>query len=81
MPLAYFNIFSVAFYLFSFLLIKKERLRFYTIAVFAEVTLHTMLVVYFIGRESGFQTTLIGLFMLMYYAEYISETNGVRKLP
>ncbi len=81
MPLAYFNIFSVAFYLFSFLLIRKDHLLLYSVATFVEVSLHTSLVVFFIGRESGFQTTLIGLFMLVFYAEYIIKTNRGRKLP
>ena len=81
MPMVYYNIFSVAFYLCSFLLIKKDRLWYYPIAVYLEVTAHTVLALYFIGTESGFQATLIGLNMMMFYAEYISETNRARKLP
>ena len=80
MPLAYFNIFSAVFYLFSFLLIWKDRLL-YCITAFVEVSLHTLLVVYFIGTESGFQATMIGLFMLVFYGEYIIETNRGRKMP
>lgn len=81
MPMVYFNFFSVAFYLCSFLLIKKNLLWYYPIAVYLEVTAHTMLTVYFIGMESGFQATLIGLNMLLFHAEYISETNRGRTLP
>ena len=42
-PMAYFNIFSIAFYLFSLLLIKQERVWLYSVLIHLEVVAHMSL--------------------------------------
>ena len=83
-PMASFNIFSMAFYLFSFLLIYKNRLYEFVVAAYLEVLLHMCLAVYFTGWENGFQITLIGMNILLFFAEYmgrILETKYIYAAP
>ena len=40
MPMVYFNIGSIVFYLLSFVLIQKEQLSLYTILMYVEVVAH-----------------------------------------
>ena len=71
-PMARFNIFSITFYLFSFLMLKSEKLWIYSVSVYLEVILHMGLAVCFVGADSGFQVTIIGMNTLVFYAEYMS---------
>ena len=77
-PMAYFNVFSMAFYAFSFILIWKDRLRVFSYAVYVEVVLHMMLAVFFTGWENGFQVTLVGMSALLYFAEYMGHALGIK---
>lgn len=72
-PMMYFNIFSVLFYTSLLWLVKTEKFRFYVTAVYIEVVLHMTLAVIFTGWESGFQITLIGISILLFYGEYVSR--------
>ena len=84
MPMAYFNVFSMVFYACSFILIWKNQLRLFSIAVYIEVVLHMMLSAFFTGWGNGFQVTLVGMSALLYFAEYMGHALGikpVRALP
>lgn len=72
-PMAFFNIFSVLFYSCTFILIRKEIFDIFALAVYLEVILHMTLAVIFVGWNSGFQVTLIGMNILLFYAEYYSR--------
>ena len=77
-PMVRFNVFSIVFYLFSLLLLKRERLWIYSVSVYLEVVLHMTLAVIFVGADSGFQVTLIGMNALGFYAEYLSNNMNSR---
>ena len=66
-----FNIFSLAFYVFSFFLVRKRLLRAYSVLVYLEVVCHMALAVYYTGWGNGFQVTLIGMSALLFFAEYM----------
>ncbi len=77
-PMARFNIFSIAFYIASFLMLKKGSLWLYSVTVYMEVVLHMTLAVIFVGVDSGFQVTLIGMNALAFYVEYMSHNLDTR---
>ena len=73
-PMAYFNIGSIATYILMIPLIYKRKLGIFVIAVDIEVLLHMTLAVLFIGWNSGFQISLIGMSVLLYFSEYVART-------
>ena len=80
-PMVWFNVFSIAFYLFSTLMLKAGFLWAYAVSVYAEVVLHMTLAAILVGVESGFQVTLIGMSTLVLYAEYLSYNLNTRRIP
>ncbi len=83
-PLAYFNVFSIIFYIIMLYVVNKEWLPFYAVAVYLEVAVHMTLAVVLTGWNSGFQITLIGMSVLAFYAEYTGRTlkiNYIRMMP
>ena len=80
-PMARFNTFSIAFYLATMVIIHTEKLRLYVVGVYLEVLCHMTLAVFFVGWESGFQITLIGINILLFYAEYVSRSLGKKYIP
>lgn len=84
MPMAYFNIFSIIFYLSSLYLVYREKLLSFVVAVYLEILAHMTLAVYFVGWEGGFQNTLIGMSVLLFFAEYVGrclQVHHVHALP
>ncbi len=75
-PIMGYNIFSICFYLFSFLLLKYDKLWTYAICVYLEVVVHMSLAVFFVGVSSGFQITLIGMNLLAFYCEYLTAKSA-----
>ena len=80
-PMVYFNIFSICFYLVSFLMLRADMLWLYTITVYLEVAAHMTLAAVFVGAEAGFQVTLIGMNVLLFYSEYLSNVLNRRRVP
>ena len=80
-PMARFNVFSIVFYLLSFLMLRTGYLWLYTVSVYLEVLLHMTLAVYFTGTEGGFHVTLIAMSTLVFYAEYLGENLNTRHVP
>ncbi|MBR2761527.1 MAG: GGDEF domain-containing protein [Solobacterium sp.] len=80
-PMAGFNLFSVLFYIAILFLIHKNRLAWFVGLSYLEILLHMGLAVYFTGWNSGFQITLIGICTLLYYAEYVGKTIGIKTIP
>ena len=80
-PMARFNIFSIAFYLSMLFVVHKGWLPFYTYAVYTEVAAHMTMAVILTGWESGFQVTLIGMNVLAFYAEYTGRVLKLKFLP
>ena len=79
-PMVRFNIISILFYLFTLVMVKKEWLWLYSVTVYLEVVLHMTLAVCFVGADSGFQVTLIGMNVLAFYAEYMSSNRETRRI-
>ncbi len=75
-----YNIFSVLFYVFSFLLLRYEKFWIYSISVYLEVVVHMSLAVVFVGVGGGFQITLIGMNLLAFYSEYLSVKANRRQV-
>ncbi len=73
-PMAFFNIGSIATYILMIPLICKKKLGIFVIAVDMEVLLHMTMAVLFIGWNSGFQISLIGMCVLLYFSEYVART-------
>ncbi len=77
-PMVCFNIFSILFYITSLWMLKAGHLWTYTISVYLEVVLHMTAAVVFVGVDSGFQVTLLGMNTLVFYAEYLSNHLKLR---
>ena len=77
-PMVCFNMFSILFYIASLWMLKAGYLWAYTISVYLEVVLHMTLAVVFVGVDSGFQVTLLGMNTLVFYAEYLSDHLKLR---
>ena len=77
-PMARFNLFSILFYLVMPVLIHRENFRAFVILVYIEVVVHMTLAVYFVGWECGFQITLVGLNILLFYSEYVGRALGIK---
>ena len=80
-PMARFNLFSIAFYVGSLFLLRADMLWIYTVSVYLEVVAHMTLAVCFVGTESGFQVTLLGLNILLFYSEYLSNVLNRKRVP
>lgn len=74
LPMAYFNVFSISFYIFMLFAVYKNWLRFYAVTVYLEVVAHMTLAVLMTGWNGGFQVTLIGMCSLGFFAEYIGRS-------
>ena len=79
-PMARFNIFSMAFYLLMIVLASRTYFGAFGLCVYLEVVLHMSLAVYFTGWDSGFQITLIGMSFIMSYSEYLQRYLKMRHL-
>ncbi len=80
-PMVYFNIFSVVFYAATLFLIRKEYLRTFVVLTYLEVLAHMTLAVLCTGWGNGFQTTLIGMNILAFFAEYIGRSMRGKYVP
>ena len=77
-PLAYFNIFSILFYCVSMFVIKKNLFRLFVISSFIEICVHMGLAIILCGWNVGFQVTIIGICILIFYAEYAGKSLGIK---
>lgn len=80
-PMVRFNIFSVIFYVFMCYAAHKQWFRLYAIGVYLEVMLHMFLAVIFTGWDNGFQSTILGMNVLGFYAEYVGRRLKVKQIP
>lgn len=84
MEMAYFNIFSVLFYVGCYVLIWRKLFRTFVYATFVEVELHMFMAVQFVGWDAGFQVTLVGVTMLGFFADYVGRSvhlHTIRAVP
>ncbi|MBR1842622.1 MAG: GGDEF domain-containing protein [Oscillospiraceae bacterium] len=77
-PLAYFNIFSILFYCASMFVIQRKLFRFFVISSFFEICVHMGLAIILCGWNVGFQVTIIGVCILIFYAEYAGKSLGIK---
>lgn len=80
-PMIYINLISIVFYFVMLYLVCLDRLHAFVIATFLEISVHMGLAEYYVGWNSGFQITLIGICILLFYAEYIARTMHLSYTP
>ena len=78
MPLFYFNIGSAVFYACGLLLIFKKKFATAVFLSFCEIVSYMVTAIIITGWDGGFQITLIGICILLAYAEYAGRSL---KLP
>lgn len=76
--LIYFNIFSILFYIVMLFLIKNKKIYTFSVATFIEVSIQMGLILYFTGWGGGFQITLIGICILLAFAEYVTNSLNLK---
>ena len=84
MPMVRVNIFSIIFYVAMLFVVWKNYLVLFSVCVFSEVVMHMTLAIIYTGWESGFELTLLGMVVLVFYAEYAGrrlKLKFVRMLP
>ena len=79
-PMVWANACSIVFYLLTLPMIRTGSLWIYSVLVYLEVAVHMFIAVVFVGVDSGFQLTLIGMSVLAFYAEYLSFTLNRRHI-
>ena len=77
-PMACFNIGIILFYVGMLVLIHREHFRPFVILTFFEICLHMSCAVVCVGFDSGFQITLIGICVLLFYSEYVALSLNLR---
>ena len=80
-PMIYMNLISIVFYFVMLYLVCLDRLHAFVIATFLEISVHMGLAEYYVGWNSGFQITLVGICILLFYAEYIARTMHLSYTP
>lgn len=83
-PMVIMNIFSMLYYIGTLIMIHKNRLYEYAVVTYVEVVAHMCAATYFTGWINEFQITLIGLSILLFFAEYVGrmiETKHVHATP
>ena len=78
--MAYVNVFSVLFYVFSFFTLKKKKIIVYIFTTFMEMMIHMFLAVLSTGWDMGFQLYFIGCIAIAFYADYFSVRLGQRHI-
>ena len=66
-PMAVFNIGSILFYALMIPVILKKWMKFFAVAVYVEVVAHMSAAVIFTGWNSGFQISIIGITILVFF--------------
>jgi diguanylate cyclase (GGDEF)-like protein len=72
-PMVRFNLFSIVFYIVMLGVIARGELFYFTLGTYLEVVLHMTAAVCFVGTGAGFQVTLVGINILLFYAEYVAR--------
>ena len=73
-PMVYFNVFSIVFYVVMAVMVARRGVfRSFATLVYMEVLLHMASAVCFTGWGSGFQNTLIGMSVILFYFEYVAR--------
>ena len=80
-PMCFFNLGSIAFYFGMMFLIHYDHLHAFVVASFLEICIHMGLAEFFTGWNSDFQITLIGIVVLLFYAEYIARSMHIPYTP
>ena len=72
-PMIYINVGSVIFYGIMVFLIHKSHLTLFSIATYFEIAIHMALAIIFTGWSAGFQITIIGIVILLFFCEYSDD--------
>lgn len=80
-PMVWTNAASILFYVGMEFLICRGKQKAFVIATFLEIVIHMGVTVFFIGWGAGFQICLIGICVLLFYAEYVGHSTRVATVP
>jgi len=80
-PMAIFNVFSIAFYIFCFYISYRAWYRGFVLLSLIEVLLHMTAAVYYTGWENGFQISLVGITVMLVISEYLGRMMDTKTLP
>ena len=81
MPMCYVNIGSILFYCIMLAVVRLNQLHGFVVATYFEICLHMGLAEYYTGWNNDFQITLIGICILLFYAEYIGRSMHISYTP
>lgn len=83
-PMVILSVFSMLYYIGTLIMIYRNRLFEYAFLTYIEVVAHMCTATFFTGWINEFQITLIGLSILLFFAEYVGrmiETKHVHATP
>lgn len=80
-PMIYINVGSVIFYGIMVFLIHKSHLTLFSIATYFEIAIHMALAIIFTGWSAGFQITIIGIVILLFFCEYVGRSLNMKYVP
>ena len=73
-PMMWFNVGSVLFYIWILFVIHRGNYQTFVFGTFLEVCLHMGVAICCVGWEADFQICLIGICVLLFYAEYVGRS-------
>lgn len=76
--LVYFDIASIVMYVFTFLIVKKNKFYIYSLFCGNEFLVLMSLSTIYLGFSSGFQLNIIGICVVAFFAAYFSKGKGIR---
>lgn len=79
-PMAYVNIASVVCYCACFILVAKERVRWFVMITFVEILIHTFLAVHFVGDNAGFQVYYLACMAIVLFTHYFAVHIGIKPI-
>ena len=81
MPMIYVNVGSVIFYGIMIFLIRRSHFTLFAIATYFEIAVHMALAIIFTGWSAGFQITIIGIVILLFFCEYVARSLNMKYIP
>ncbi len=79
-PMACFNVASILFYIWMLYLVSREYFRPLVLLTFFEICVHMFAAIVCVGFNVGFQITLIGICVILFYSEYVARSMNLKYL-
>jgi broad specificity polyphosphatase/5'/3'-nucleotidase SurE len=62
-------------------LIRRSHFTLFAIATYFEIAIHMALAIIFTGWSAGFQITIIGIVILLFFCEYVARSLNMKYIP